>query len=242
MESFTLGLENARDILKKEQAKRRALQEKEDRIKNDLEAIDSQFRQRQAEKQEQGERGSMHQQIMKQRFPGVLGRLCDLGSTDKEYDEIISSSCFALENIVVETYEAGQQVVEFLKRNKLGKVTCIILDKIQDCVHYMHKSFQAPNGSVRLFDVIRPDHEKAKIAFYYALRDTLYCKDSNLANKIAYDPSCRRKVVTYAEGNRALRIIDINGTMTSCRVRQGLLHNKGKSKKNDLDETDVLRL
>jgi len=72
----------------------------------------------------------MHQQIMKQRFPGVLGRLCDLGTVDKEYDEIISSSCYQLESMVVESYESGQQIIEFLKASKLGKTTCIILDKI----------------------------------------------------------------------------------------------------------------
>jgi chromosome segregation ATPase len=31
--------------------------------------------------------------------------------------------------------------VEFLKRTKLGKVTCIILDKIPEFVTYMNKHF-----------------------------------------------------------------------------------------------------
>ena len=184
----------------------------------------------------------MHQQVMKQRFPGVLGRLCDIGSVEKEYDEIISSSCFQLENIVVETYEAGQQVIDFLKRTKLGKATCIILDKIPEFASFMTKHFEAPTGAVRLFDLVRADNEKARLAFYYALRDTLFCKDSNLANKIAYDPACRRRVVTFAENRSSVRVIEINGTMTSCRIKHGLLYNRGKGKKNDFDDIDITRL
>jgi chromosome segregation ATPase len=79
------------------------------------------------------------------------------------------------------------------------------------------------------------------VAFYYALRDTLYCKDSNLANKIAYDPSNRRRVVTYAQ-NRTIRVIEMNGTMSSNRIRQGLLANKGKGKKGEFDDKDVMKL
>lgn len=104
----------------------------------------------------------------------------------------------------------------------------------------MNKPYQAPNGSIRLFDLIRADNDKAKVAFYYALRDTLFCKDGNLANKIAYDPSCRRRVVSYAE-NRSIRVIEMNGTMSSCRARSGLF-NKGKPRKSELDEGDILRL
>jgi len=105
----------------------------------------------------------------------------------------------------------------------------------------MNKHFEAPNGSVRLFDLVRADSDKARLAFYYALRDTLYCKDNSLASKIAYDPSCRRRVVTYAE-NRTVRVIEISGTMTSCRAKQGLLYNKGKPKKSDIEEGDIVRL
>lgn len=46
----------------------------------------------------------MAQQIMAKKIPGVLGRLGDLGSVEKKYDDVVSSSCFQLDNIVVETY------------------------------------------------------------------------------------------------------------------------------------------
>jgi len=68
--------------------------------------------------------------IMKANIPGVVGRLGDLAEIPKEYDEIITTACGRLDNIVTETYEAASKVLDLLKRNKLGRATCIILDKI----------------------------------------------------------------------------------------------------------------
>lgn len=67
---------------------------------------------------------------MKANIPGVVGRLGDLGEIPKEFDEIITTACGRLDNIVTETYEAASKVLDLLKRNKLGRATCIILDKI----------------------------------------------------------------------------------------------------------------
>lgn len=69
---------------------------------------------------------------------GVVGRLGDLGTvTGKDIEEIITSSCGRLDNIVVRDMNAATAVLSFLKTNKLGRVTCIILDKIQEQKKYM---------------------------------------------------------------------------------------------------------
>ena len=73
----------------------------------------------------------MFNAIMKLNIPGVIGRLGDLGSTSKEYDEIITTCCNRLDNMVVENYEAATAVIDFLKKNRLGRLSCIILEKIQ---------------------------------------------------------------------------------------------------------------
>ena len=74
----------------------------------------------------------MFREIMQQGIPGVVGRLGDLGDVSKEFDEIISSSCFRLDNIVVTDYASASAVLEYLKRKRIGRTTCIILDKIGD--------------------------------------------------------------------------------------------------------------
>lgn len=67
---------------------------------------------------------------MAQGFPGVIGRLGDLGDVSKEYDEIITTCCSRLDNIVVTDHSTATSVIDFLKAKRLGRTTCIILDKI----------------------------------------------------------------------------------------------------------------
>jgi structural maintenance of chromosome 4 len=55
----------------------------------------------------------------------------DLGAIDDKYDCAISTACGPLDNIVVDTMNTAQQCVQFIKKNNLGIVTCIALDKMQ---------------------------------------------------------------------------------------------------------------
>jgi structural maintenance of chromosome 4 len=78
---------------------------------------------------------------MQQGFPGVLGRLGDLGDVPKDYEEIITTCCSRLDNIVVTDHPSAEQVLNFLKVRKLGRTTCIILDKIGEYRTYMNRPF-----------------------------------------------------------------------------------------------------
>lgn len=47
----------------------------------------------------------MFNQIMKANIPGVIGRLGDLATIPKQYDEIITTACGArIDNLVVTNY------------------------------------------------------------------------------------------------------------------------------------------
>jgi structural maintenance of chromosome 4 len=78
---------------------------------------------------------------MQQGFPGVLGRLGDLGEVSKEYDEVITTCCSRLDNIVVTDHPSAEAVLNFLRVRRLGRTTCIILDKIGDHRNYMNRPF-----------------------------------------------------------------------------------------------------
>jgi len=56
----------------------------------------------------------------------------------------VCTACVRLDNIVTETYEAASRVLELLKRNKLGRTTCIILEKITEFKDYMNKPYKTP--------------------------------------------------------------------------------------------------
>jgi chromosome segregation ATPase len=49
----------------------------------------------------------MFLKIMQQNIPGVVGRLGDLGSVPKAYDEIITTCCTRLDFIVVRDTQAA---------------------------------------------------------------------------------------------------------------------------------------
>lgn len=152
---------------------------------------------------------------------GIHGRLGDLGAIDAQYDVAISTACSALDNIVVETTEAGQACVQYLRENNLGRATFIIMQKI-DYLKDQFKPIQVPDKAKRLFDLVRLQDDKFKTAFYYALRDTLVTSDLETASKIAYGAK-RFRVVTL-EG----QLIDISGTMSGGggQPQKGLMGSK----------------
>ena len=98
----------------------------------------------------------MFEKIMQQNIPGVIGRLGDLGTVSREYDEIITTCCYRLDNILVKNMEAANAVLNFLKSSKLGRATCIILDKIEEQRKFMDREWHSLPNSIRLFDVIQP--------------------------------------------------------------------------------------
>jgi len=55
----------------------------------------------------------------------------DLGAIDEKYDVAISSSCGALDNILVDTIDTAQKCVTFLKTQNIGIATFIGLDKVR---------------------------------------------------------------------------------------------------------------
>jgi structural maintenance of chromosome 4 len=93
---------------------------------------------------------------------------------------VITTCCSRLDNIVVTDLATAGAVLDFLKARKLGRATCIILEKIGEHRNYMNRPFENLPRAVRLFDLVKFRTEEAKLAFYFALSDTLYCEDSDL--------------------------------------------------------------
>ena len=127
--------------------------------RDEIEKIDMALREFESETKNKTALNNMFSKIMEKRIDGVLGRLGDLGKVSKEYDEIITTACSRLDNIVVRNYEAARAVIDFLKTERLGRASCIILDKIGEYSNYMKKAFHPLKNAVRLFDLIEPKTE-----------------------------------------------------------------------------------
>ncbi|KAF9161876.1 hypothetical protein DFQ26_004065 [Actinomortierella ambigua] len=165
-------------------------------------------------------RSAVLSNLMRQRdlgkIAGIRGRLGNLGTIDDMYDVAISTACPALDNIVVNNVEVGQQCIEFVRKQNLGRVSLILLDQLpkRDL-----SPIQTPEGVPRLFDLVRPSDPAYAPAFYSIMQDTLVARDLTHANRIAYGKQ-RWRVVTL-DG----QLIDKSGTMTGggTRVLRGAM-------------------
>lgn len=139
------------------------------------------------------------------RVDNFHGRLGSLGTIDSKYDIAISTACPALDNLVVDTVEAGQQCVEYLRKNNIGRAKFILLEKLPK--RNLGK-IPTPEDVPRLFDLVKFKHEKFAPAFYSVLADTLVAKDAEQARRIAYGG--KRWRVVSLQG----MLIDKSGTMS----------------------------
>nr|XP_020471286.1 structural maintenance of chromosomes protein 4 isoform X2 [Monopterus albus] len=183
-------------------------------------------------------RGKVLDALMQQkksgRIPGIFGRLGDLGAIDEKYDVAISSSCGALDNIVVDTIDTAQKCVMFLKEQNIGVATFIGLDKMKVWEKNM-APIRTPEDSPRLFDMVRVNDESVRPAFYFALRDTLVAQDMEQATRIAFQKDKRWRVVTLKG-----QIIEMAGTMTGGgRVLKGRM---GSSIGTEMSQEELDRM
>ncbi|KAK3718676.1 Structural maintenance of chromosomes protein 4 [Vermiconidia calcicola] len=153
------------------------------------------------------------------RIDGFHGRLGNLGAIDQKYDVAISTACPALDNLIVETTEVGQQCVEYLRKNNLGRANFILLNQL---AQRDLSPIETPENVPRLFDLVKSKHERFRPAFYSVLQNTLVAKDLEQANRIAYGAK-RWRVVTL-DG----QLIDKSGTMSGggTKVAKGGMSSK----------------
>ena len=153
------------------------------------------------------------------RIEGFHGRLGSLGTIDTKYDVAISTACPSLENLVVASVEIGQQCIDHLRKNNLGRANFILLDRLSRRDLSIPET---PEGAPRLLDLIKPKDEKFKPAFFSVLQNTLVVDDLAQANRIAY--GARRWRVVTLDG----QLIDVSGTMSGggTRVARGGMSSK----------------
>lgn len=140
------------------------------------------------------------------RIEGFHGRLGNLGTIEARYDVAISTACPQLDNMVVDTVEAGQGAIDHLRKNNLGRANFICLDKLST---RSLDRIATPENVPRLFDLVKPKSPAFAPAFYNVLQNTLVAEDLAQANRIAYGATQRWRVVTLNG-----QLIDKSGTMT----------------------------
>eukprot|EP00256_Glycine_max_P042888 XP_006593676.1 structural maintenance of chromosomes protein 4 isoform X2 [Glycine max] len=131
-------------------------------------------------------------------------------SSKAKYDVAISTACHGLDYIVVETTNAAQACVELLRRENLGVATFMILEKQVDLLPKLKKNVSTPEGVPRLFDLVKVQDERMKLAFFAALRNTVVAKDLDQATRIAYGGNTEFRRVVTLDG----ALFENSGTMS----------------------------
>lgn len=141
------------------------------------------------------------------KLSGIVGRLGDLGTISEEYGIAAGAAAGAsLDNMVVRTADDAQACINFMRQRNLGRSTFIILEKLSYLKDRMNpKKFDGP----RLFDFVRVEDERNKIAFYLALKDTLVAPSLEEARRMAFKPTRQNRVVTHGG-----ELIEASGAMT----------------------------
>jgi len=152
---------------------------------------------------------AVYEQSKSGNLRGVHGRLGDLGTIPKKYDIAVSTACTMLDAIVVDTTEDAQALIEFIRREDLGRTTCICLEKIGHQTSRMELQAGTPEGAPRLVDLIKPSKPDYRVAFFFALQHTLVAEDLEQATRIGLQGRTRWRVVTL-QG----QLIDTSGTMS----------------------------
>ncbi len=170
------------------------------------------------------------------RIEGFHGRLGNLGTIDQKYDVAISTACPSLENLVVDSVEVGQQCIDYLRKNNLGRANIILLDRL---ARRDLSPIDTPEGVPRLFDLVKTKNDIFRPAFFSVLQNTLVAKDLDQANRIAY--GARRWRVVTLDG----QLIDVSGTMSGggTRVAKGGMSAKlvAETSREQVSELEVDR-
>ena len=104
-------------------------------------------------------------------FPGIYGRLGDLGAIDKKYDVAISTAVGGgLDTILVDTVDTAKKSIEYLKKSGAGRGNFLALDKTLRFEQNVTEPFRSPENAPRLIDLITVEDESLKTAFYQKMQ------------------------------------------------------------------------
>ena len=117
-----------------------------------------------------------------------------------------------LDYMVVDTVVGGQQCINYMRENNIGRANFLVLEQTGQHKGGMDRflAVKVPEGAKRMIDLVTPSDPSLQLVFYMAVRDTLVSKDLESAVAIAYQGGKAMWRVVTTDGN----LIDISGSMS----------------------------
>lgn len=165
-------------------------------------------------------------------FPGMEGIVLDLFKVDGKYQLAIDTSLGgSAQHVVTENELEGKKIIEYLRSNSLGKVTCLPINVIRGKkISLKEEDFKEYNVIGTGVDIIEFDKKYQEI-FLYLLGRTIVVKTMDDAIKLNRKYKYSLRIVTL-EGD----IINPGGSMTGGSYNKNALGLVGrKSKLEDLE-------
>ena len=104
----------------------------------------------------------------KSKFNGIKGVVADLFETNKEYETAIEVTLGnAIQNIVTEDVNSSKEIINYLKENKLGRVTTLPLSAIEVKDNDIYLKAKNENGVVDIaVNLVKYENSYSKLARY----------------------------------------------------------------------------
>jgi len=147
----------------------------------------------------------------------IKGVVASVISTKREYEVAIETALgAATQNIITQTPDDAKYILEYLKRNKAGRLTCLPITSVKPRVNALDtKDACSERGAIGLAtDLVEFDDEYESVV-RFLLGNTLICQDNDSALLIAKRYRFGFKIVTL-DG----QVYSPNGSMTGGSAKQ----------------------
>ena len=141
---------------------------------------------------------------LKNRIPGIHGVVADLVTTKKEYEVAIETALGGrIQNIVTESEETAKNIIEILKKNRLGRATFLPLDAVKGKTAEEYRDALKENGCLGIASSLVENDTQYDGVVQNLLGNTLVAKNIDYALTIA------------GKHRHGLRIVTLEGELLS---------------------------
>ncbi|MCL2785983.1 MAG: chromosome segregation protein SMC [Methanomassiliicoccaceae archaeon] len=157
---------------------------------------------------------------------GIHGTVMELATVDKEYETALSVAAGGkMQSVVVDDDHVAAEAISFLKKNGLGRVTFVPLNKVREGRPRAKAIMIEKEVVGYAIDLIK-FNDKYRAAFWYVLGDTMVVDSLDNARRLMGDV----RLVT-----KAGELIDPSGAMTGGTLKQSTALKFGPAAESKLD-------
>lgn len=211
----------------------RELEHQETELNDAIRRLDSEYGRLSAEKKvsERMNQGSAAVSAIlalrdKRKMDGIHGTVQELASVDPKYETAVAVAAGGkMMAIVVEDDKVASEAINFLKNNRLGRVTFLPLTKMMGGKPRAKAIMAARSSEGYAIDLLNFDPQYQNI-FWYVMGDTLIMKDLNTARSLMGGV---RMVTMDGE------LIEASGAMVGGTIRQDSVMKFGSASESELE-------